>query len=218
MNNCRKATIDGFNEYIGSLKADKDNKYFVTLTQFDSTNAGVLIEDTFTDVKLSEVEDLTEDTFQPRGTTPLHDAIGESMRQSANRLKEKKGNNAVVMIVMTDGGENSSKEFDASIIKKMIDTEEADGWTVTYMGANQNAHRVGGSLGFKAGKTMNYSTDQMQDTFRGLAINTASRSSLYSKTLDSMESGATPENISMAFASVSRSADFFEDEDEDAMS
>jgi len=214
MASCRQPTIDGFNEYMNTLRSDENGKYFVTLTQFDTDSNGACVEDTFTDVPLKKVKELTLENFVPRGMTPLHDSIGRSIQASASRLERKRGANAVVMIVMTDGGENSSEEFNGHSIKALIDDKEKEGWTVTYMGANQDANAVGGNLGFKAGKTMTYSTNDMGAAFKGLASNTMARSAMYSRTLDSMAVGATESDMTVAFAATAESTDFFVEDDD----
>lgn len=214
MQSCRQSTIDGFNEYLNTLRADKNGKYFVTLTQFDTDNNGVALEDTFTDLPLKKVKDLTLESFEPRGMTPLHDAIGSSIHATKARMNCKRGTNAVTMVVMTDGGENSSQEYSGKAIKSLIDEQEKEGWTVTYMGANQDAHSVGNTMGFKAGKTMTYDTGNMAKAFRGLASSTVNRSAMYAETLDSMAVGASAADVTMAFAATAESTDFFEEEED----
>ena len=215
MGSCRESTVDGFNEYLNSLRS-AEGKFFVTLTQFDSGYQGeVRVDQTFTDVPLKDVREFEYDDFRPDGGTPLLDAIGLSIRETERNLKKKRGTNASIMVIMTDGGENSSKEFTNESIKKLIDEKEDDGWTITYMGANQDSWAVGNQMGFKAGKTLNYSTKNMKQAFRGLAGNTMARTAMYSNTLDSMDANADAGQISVAFAAAATSEDFFEDTDDE---
>jgi len=216
MTTCRQSTIDGFNEYINTLRSDTDGKYFVTLTQFDTDIKGPRLEDTFTDIQLEKVPTLTQKDFEPSGMTPLHDATGISLNESKRRLSAKKGTNTAVVVIMTDGGENASKEYRAETIKKMIDECEADGWTVTYMGANQNAEAIGGSLGFKVGKMRTYDTGNMAAAFSRLAGSTVQRRTAYTKTLDTMDYNATVEDVTRAFADTSSEVFFKEDDNEDS--
>lgn len=213
MQSCHRSTVDGFNEYLNTLRNDKDGDYFVTLTQFDSGRNGPEIEQTFSDLKLKKVRDLTLDDFKPRGMTPLLDAIGISIRETEENLSKKKGTNAVVLVIITDGGENSSREFKTETIKKMIDKKEADGWTVAYLGANQDAFAVGSTMGFKSDKTMTYRTDQMGQTFRGLAETTVHRRSLYSAATKDLTEDASDEAIRGLMSTVASSAFFDGDND-----
>src|SRR3990167_10485586 len=60
---------------------------------------------------------------------------------------------------MTDGLENTSKEFNQTQIFDLIKRKENEGnWTFVYLGANQDSFAVGGSLGFARGNTINYTS------------------------------------------------------------
>ena len=214
MQSCRETTVEGFNEYINSLKADKNGKYFITLTQFDTNGHDASIDDTFTDVPLKKVPELTLEDFQPRGMTPLHDAIGVSVRRMEDSINKKKGVNAVVMMIMTDGHENSSREFDSSSVKSIIKEKENNGWTVAYLGANQDAVLTGATMGITADKSLSYSTKNMRGTFGKMADTTSSRTALYAVSLDSLDAGATQADVTRAFASTAKSALFEKDEND----
>lgn len=209
MNSCRQSTINGFNEYINSLKADKESKYFVTLTQFDSTQVAVSIEKTFSDLPINKVPELTWDSFQPRGMTPLLDAIGSCIHETEKMISKKRGANAVVMMIMTDGDENSSREYSKAAIKNLIEDKENNaGWTVAYLGANQDAIATGASMGFAAGKAMTYSTSDMDRTFKSMADTTIKRSGVYAQAFGALADG---DDVDVAFAAAAKSA-FFEDD------
>ena len=75
MSSVRDATIDGFNEYVNGLRADKNGKYWMSLTKFDSRG----IVPVYTDLPIKEVPDLNHDTYCPCSMTNLNDAIGETV-------------------------------------------------------------------------------------------------------------------------------------------
>jgi len=83
-----------------------------------------------------------------------------------------------LFVIITDGGENASTEFNLSAIRSLIKSKEDDGWTFIYLGANQNAWQVGQTFGLAQGQTMTYSTKNMSDTMSTLASATASYRSL----------------------------------------
>ena len=59
---------------------------------------------------LSEIPDLNDQSYQPRGTTALHDAIGRSIDEAGTRLSETKENERpekVIVAILTDGYENA---------------------------------------------------------------------------------------------------------------
>jgi len=213
MSSCHQSTVSGFNEYLNTLRADKEGKYFVTLTQFDSDYSGPQIEETFSDLPLSKVCDLEMSDFQPRGMTPLLDAIGVSIIRTEKSVAKKRGMNAVVLVIITDGGENSSREFKNDAIANLIDRKEKDGWTVAYLGANQDAFTVGASMGFKLDKTMNYNTSHIQNTFKDLATTTVTRRALYDSNARGLAPNASEAEIKRAMANVA-SAAFFKDTDD----
>ena len=83
--------------------------------------------------------------------TALYDAVCKTLKGQENN----KGKNLVV--VMTDGQENSSKEYTQVHMKKMIDDLTAKGnWTFVYLGANQDSYATAGQYGFTVGNTVNY--------------------------------------------------------------
>jgi hypothetical protein len=63
----------------------------------------------------------------------------------------------VLFVIMTDGEENSSREFDRQQIMAMIeDRQNAAGYEFLYLGANQDSYQVGGGIGIHGGRTLDY--------------------------------------------------------------
>jgi hypothetical protein len=96
----------------------------------------------------------------PRGMTALHDAIVSSTATFGDALsqlpeEERPGN--VMVIVVTDGLENASKESRISDVKDII-THQQDvyGWEFLFLGANQDALETGESFGLRKGASMTY--------------------------------------------------------------
>ena len=81
MNSCKDETITGFNAYISGLT---DPKMKFTLTQFDSQGIDII----HNAVPLSKVECLTQKSYVPRGSTPLFDAIGKTVRATEQEAKD----------------------------------------------------------------------------------------------------------------------------------
>jgi uncharacterized protein YegL len=96
----------------------------------------------------------------PRGMTALNDAIGLTIQRLGNKFKTMKeadrpGN--VIVVVITDGHENSSREYTADDVKKMVSRQTDEwGWTFMYLAANVDAFATGSNLGFAPGQTMSY--------------------------------------------------------------
>jgi hypothetical protein len=173
MQTSRAGTISGYNEYIAGLRADKDSDYRVTLIQFDAPVAVPELTVTYEDRALADVPVLTENEYQPRGNTPLYDAIGECVRRT-----EAKGR-GVICLIMTDGEENASTEFTKDSVKALIKSKEAEGWTFSFLGANIDSYAVGGSTGFRGSSISNYTVGNEVNTFRALSNATVLRAASY---------------------------------------
>lgn len=150
------ATISGFNEFVeGQKKAPGDAN--LTLIQFDTENPYEMVFDR----AIAEVPKLTAETYVPRGGTPLHDAIGQTITKLGAKLKRKpeaERPGKVVVVVMTDGLENSSREYRAPQIAEMIKHQrEVYKWEFLFLGANQDAILTGERLNIPAANAVTYS-------------------------------------------------------------
>lgn len=114
----------------------EEGKACLTLVQFDHEYE--VIHD-FTDIQ--EVDETAfAEQYQPRGSTALIDAIGRTIIQMSNKIDqmEQKPNKIVVAIV-TDGYENSSREFTTAKVKQLIAEKQDLGWEFMFLGADINA-------------------------------------------------------------------------------
>lgn len=139
MGSARASTISSFNEYISGLKAD-GNTYKMTVMKFDTGRFPIL----FNNESLGNVK-LTEHNYHPNAGTPLYDAIGKMVSQ----MESVPEGASVFFVVLTDGEENESREFNKEKITALLkDKQEKAQWTMVYLGANQDAWAVGSNLGF----------------------------------------------------------------------
>jgi Mg-chelatase subunit ChlD len=162
MESCRDDTIGGFNSFV------KDQAVIggkLTLIQFDHE-----IQTAYTNVELKDVVPLTIETFKPRGSTALLDAIGAT-------IKSPKCTHPVV-IILTDGQENSSTKFTKAHIKDLIEQKTKDGWTFMYLGANQDAFAEAGAMGIAPACTMNYDANKTPEAFRALSQTVSQRATV----------------------------------------
>lgn len=166
MASVKAATISGFNEYIGSLKARGSDIRF-TLTLFNSSAINTL----YKGVPLADVKPLDATTYQPAATTPLYDAIGQTVHETQSSLNGEKQD--VLFAVMTDGEENASHEYNRQKVFDLITAKEKEGWTFAFLGANQDSWGVGQSIGVAvADSAMNYDPAQPVAAFRALNMAT----------------------------------------------
>lgn len=138
-----KDAIGGYNAFLAEQQKNKGAAN-LTLAMFDH-------EYLSSTCALTDAKPLNHETFVPRGMTALHDAIGRALSQL-----EAKGPAKAIICILTDGQENSSREFNAAQIKEKITAAGARGWKVVYLAANQDAFAVGSKLGVMAGNTMNF--------------------------------------------------------------
>jgi hypothetical protein len=125
----------------------------VDYVQFDNK-----IETVFTDRYISEAEAV----LQPRGATALLDAVGKSVTELGERLAGKNEQDrpgTVIVVVVTDGYENASQEWNADKVKELIKQQEDKyNWNFTFLGANMDAVAVGASFGFSSDTSMTFDT------------------------------------------------------------
>ena len=150
MDTIRAATISGFNEFKNDQAREGGNAFF-TLTLFDTEIATVCEA-----VPVREVPDLDLGSYVPDGCTALYDAIGHAMRITDDFVAANRPDQ-VLFVIMTDGEENASREFQRDTIFKLIqDRQKLNGYEFIYMGANQDAYAVGMHMGLRDGRALNY--------------------------------------------------------------
>lgn len=153
MGRIRDNAIDFFNEQISTLRAeasDMENK--VTLVTFDSK----VNDPVYDGAHLDSVKDITRKDYEPSGWTALYDALGTTIERLSKSDKNKK-EDAFLVIAITDGMENWSKEHTAESLKKLIQEKEARGnWTFTFLGANQDVVLTQNALGLSVNNVRSF--------------------------------------------------------------
>jgi hypothetical protein len=136
MESIRDDTIGGFNAFLNQQKAEP-GVATLTLVQFDSRDPYEVIHQ-FNPV--AEVPELTRQTFVPRAGTPLLDALGRGINDLEQNLGQKTEDERparVVMVIITDGQENASREFRKEQIEKMIkEKQEKLDWQFVFLSAD----------------------------------------------------------------------------------
>ena len=102
------------------------------------------------------VPELDIETYRPQDTTPLYDAIGQTLmaaRQEAPAEFKK------LCVILTDGMENSSKEYTRKQIFALIKTCEREGWRFVYLGADHDVWAAGEDLGIAVESRVAFSKD-----------------------------------------------------------
>jgi len=125
----------------------------LTFVRFDSHDPFELVYD---GVLLTDVDD-DKLSLLPRGGTPLYDALGRTLTHVNARLgKLQEQPDQVVVMIITDGQENSSTEFTKALVKSLVEAREKSGWKVLYLGANVDEFVEGSALGVAKGASLGY--------------------------------------------------------------
>jgi uncharacterized protein YegL len=150
-------TIGGFNTFLSEQKK-LPGEALLTLVQFD--HEFQIVHDC---KPLPEVPDLTTATYVPRGNTALLDALGRtivSVGERLAKLPEEQRPARVIVLVITDGQENASREYDRSRVAALIKQQrEQYKWEFVFMGATEAAVSQGAQLGIDPGLTRKYVAD-----------------------------------------------------------
>lgn len=157
MDEIKQATIEGFNGFLAEQKAI-EGIALLTLVQFDHD-----YEVVHSGKNLREVAPMSDSTYMPRGTTALLDAIGRTIEETRDRihlLKDEGIDRKVVFVIITDGEENSSKEYNRRQIFDMIRRgEDQYNWQFVFLGANQDAIQEASRLGVMESRSMTFAAD-----------------------------------------------------------
>lgn len=157
MASVRDDTIGGFNSFLSDQK-QAPGEATITLAQFDDVYNVV-----YSARPIADAPALDRQTFVPRGSTALLDAIGRTIEDAGKRLEampEDERPETVIFVIITDGEENASKEFRHDKINEMI-THQRDvyNWQFVFLGANQDAITTASQLGVGAASAMTYAAN-----------------------------------------------------------
>ena len=109
-------------------------------------------------------ENVTDKDASPRGMTPLLDAMVRIISLAEGDTPDK-----AVIVVMTDGQENASREVTREGVKAALDRVKAKGWEVVFLGANFDNIADASSVGVGGGKQMAMSVGTMNESMSRLA-------------------------------------------------
>lgn len=155
MGSRRAETISGFNEYVNELRKDAEGEVLLSLVQFDTA-----VDTPYTSKPLAEVPTMTEADFIPGGMTALRDGVGRAIVDASRQVQP---DDKVLVIIMTDGGENSSREYSHEAILDQIKAHREKGWEFVFLGAGEEAWNAGRMLGIADSHVINYGTFDVED-------------------------------------------------------
>lgn len=158
MSAIRSQALSGANETIQTIKASQESEpelqQFVTFVTFDSGQRQA-VRTLIDCVPAAKVRELGESDYSPWGGTPLFDAMGTSINHLRTKVQE---GDKVLVTIITDGMENSSREYSGTAISALVAELKAMGWTFTYIGANQDSIEV--ALKMNITSAMNFKANE----------------------------------------------------------
>lgn len=172
--------LAGVNTYVEKLAKDSVDTG-VTLATFDKPNGEFKFEVIRDRITPKTWKPVTNEDAQPRGWTPLNDAVGRIVnlaKAGLNGIQYEK----VAIIIVTDGQENSSKELSHAAAKALLDECRAKGWQVIFLGADFDNAKQAASYGNLASATVSASPKN----FVGAMFASASKRGLYGVTGQAM--------------------------------
>lgn len=153
MESIKQATISGFNEVVQTVKGVEqqfpEQEHFISLVTFN----GLGIKTLLFNEPAKMLKQIDGDKYQPDSMTPLFDAMGLSLLKMKG-VTESLSDYNVLVTILTDGMENSSREFSGEAVKKLVDELSLKNWTFTYIGANHDV--VDFALKISITNTMSY--------------------------------------------------------------
>ena len=154
MDSIRQDAIGSFNTFLRDQKT-VPSEATITLVQFDDQ-----YEVVYGAIALHEAPELTLQTYVPRGSTALLDAIGRTIDETGHRLAampEADRPENVIIVILTDGEENSSRRYPPERINEMIHHQrEVYSWQFVFLGANQDAIMTASRLGIASAQALTF--------------------------------------------------------------
>lgn len=146
MSGTESDVIGGFRRVVDEQKEIKEGTCSVSYYKFNSK-----VTEVYKGKDVNEVGYI-DDEYKPGGCTALFDAVGTAIDEIGkwlDSMDENEKPEKTVIVVMTDGMENSSVEYSAEKVKDMIKEQESKySWTFVYMGSDVRDATDATSLGF----------------------------------------------------------------------
>jgi Mg-chelatase subunit ChlD len=143
--------IESLNEYVGGLQSEKIEGD-ITIIAFDAgTNMEVRLVPLVENKSIAYFEKLNREVLDPSGMTPLYDAAANVMDRALQRNNER-----TVVVILTDGHENASKEYTQASIKSKVAQLQAKKWEVIFLGANFDVEHYTKQAGLDMTKMRNF--------------------------------------------------------------
>ncbi len=196
-----RQTVNGLNETLQSIRRTQEKfpetESYVSLMTFSSDKINMIYNCT----PANEAADINPQDYNPGGCTPLYDAIGKGVGELKKVVAPV---DKVIVTILTDGEENSSKEFNHQSIQRMIEEQKKKDWIFTFIGANIDVKKVSKGLGVRYCLKFNQTEKETPMMFKKVNMMRESLEDCYLSSND---------NISLAEAA--EKSNYFDSEESD---
>lgn len=152
-------TIGGYNSMLVKQQA-VEGECHITTVLFD--NNYELLHDR---IDIKAVSPITDKEYQVGGSTALLDAIGRTIHKIGNAQRHTADDyraEKMMFVIITDGEENSSREYTSDKIKAQIEHQKTKyGWEFIFLGANIDAVQTAERFGISADRAIDYVPDSV---------------------------------------------------------
>lgn len=164
MGGLERDTVGGFNSVLRQNR-ELPGECLVTTILF-STDVTVLHDA----VPLQQVKDMTMHDYVPGGCTALLDAMGNAI----NRMLWQEEPGRVQFVIITDGEENSSREYSLEKIRSMVTRlTQQNHWDFLFLGANMDAISTAGRMGIAPSRAVDAFADTESTVLQYKAVTCA---------------------------------------------
>ena len=157
MGSIKGKIIEGYNQQLDAIRQlDKDTGIQSTfgLVTFDTT-----VEVRYLNKHLDYATPLNNDNYRPdQGSgTAFYDGVAKAIKALEDELGSELSESKVLVTVLTDGEENSSRYYTGSQVADLIKQYQNDyGWTFSFIGANIDVEKLARALNVSTSNTLNF--------------------------------------------------------------
>jgi hypothetical protein len=156
--------LSSVNAYANELKKADGDTPAITLAVFDAQD-GLQFDVLRRNVSVAEWRDVTNKEANPRGMTPLFDAMARMLAIAEGDAPER-----AVIVVMTDGAENASREVTREGVGAMLKRVQAKNWQVVFLGADFGNFSDADGVGIARGQSMAMGKGRMRASMSKLGL------------------------------------------------
>ena len=165
MHNDREITMSAVNEYLDTLEMEAP-KTRVTITKFNSSG----VVDLCQQVKVGKAQRLNRTNYIPSALTPLWDAVGRMLKKAEDAYNK---GDRVLCVILTDGNENCSIEYNSKNIATKVKECTNKGWQFVFLGADIDAWNSAKLGGFEMRQTTSFNKADLSNVMANAAAASA---------------------------------------------